>query len=399
VRGNGTYLITGGTGALGLTVAHALVARGARHLVLTSRRGLPDESAKRKVDALVALGATVRVVSADVSDGEAVAQLLSSLRHPLAGIVHAAGVLRDGLALNQTWESFAAVLAPKVLGALELAAHAQDVDFFVLFSSLSGWLGNAGQANYAAANAFLDGLADARGGRSLALAWGPWSGDGMAAGLAARSRQRGLAPFAAEEGAARFIELAGAAGKLEPSVALFKADFSQLARVSGRVPALLSELVTPVSSDVRRGELRQTLLSVPDGRRRALLMEQLEKGLREALALEQALAPERGFAELGLDSLAALEIKRQLESALDLSLPSTLLLDHPTLAALSDFLLRQLFPELTPNDVSASTAALTPLAPARQPAPDALEAEIEALDEAELLARIASKYDRWLSEE
>jgi myxalamid-type polyketide synthase MxaB len=257
---------------------------------------------------------------------------------------------------------------------------------------MAGWLGNVGQANYAAANAFLDGLAAAHGGHVSSIAWGAWAGDGMAATLDERTRQRaearGLRTLSAEQGVHAFMQLAAA--RVEP-VGVLQADWHKLARPGVAVPAVLRELVAPSGHSAARGELRERFFSTSPAQREAWLTSQLESALREALLIDTAIDPQRGFAELGLDSLAALELKRELEVRLDRPLSATLLLDHPSLGALA----RQLARELAPEDAPAPEAPR-----ARQPVAqeDALEAEIAALDESELLARIAGKYERWLGE-
>ena len=210
-RADGSYLITGGLGALGLAVARWLVRRGARHLVLTGRRGAPPE-ARGALEELERLGAAVTVARADVTSEQDMAKVLDDVATsgaPLRGVVHAAGVLDDGTLLRQPWEHFARVLAPKVAGGWNLHAltRGMRLDFFVLFSSATSLLGAPGQGSYAAANAFLDSLAHARreqGLPGLSVNWGPWAGAGMAASVDERHRLRlavaGVRPIAMERG-------------------------------------------------------------------------------------------------------------------------------------------------------------------------------------------------------
>ena len=187
-RADATYLITGGHGGLGLAVARWLVEKGARHLVLLSRSGASSAGEEVAAD-LAAKGATVTTIQADVSNESDLARALSEIRNtmpPLRGVIHAAGVLDDHLLLNLDAESFRRVLAPKVLGAWNLHTLTADLplDFFVVFSSVASVLGSPGQANYAAANAFLDGLAHDRRSQGLpclSINWGPWAEVGMAA--------------------------------------------------------------------------------------------------------------------------------------------------------------------------------------------------------------------------
>jgi acyl transferase domain-containing protein len=190
IRGDGCYLITGGLGALGLKVARHLLDQGARQLVLAGRSGRDDDPA---VEQLRASGAIVRVVKADVARSDHVARLIETCQTqgPLRGVVHAAGVLDDGILVKQTAERFARVMAPKIRGAWELHIQTQTLplDFFVCFSSMASLVGSPGQGNYAAANAFLDALAHhrrARGLAGLSINWGPWADAGMAAKLHSR---------------------------------------------------------------------------------------------------------------------------------------------------------------------------------------------------------------------
>ncbi|NJM56519.1 MAG: SDR family NAD(P)-dependent oxidoreductase [Synechococcales cyanobacterium RU_4_20] len=192
-----SYLVTGGLGALGLILAEWLADQGARHLVLVSRRS-PNPQQQQTLAALAERGVNCDVRSLDVTDADAVAALCAELRQsptPLAGLIHAAGSLADGLLLGQTWEQWQRVLAPKLLGSWNLhqATQADPLDFFVLFSSVASLLGSPGQGNYAAANAFLDAIAQTRraqGQTALSLNWGPWAGAGMAEAVRPNRRLR-----------------------------------------------------------------------------------------------------------------------------------------------------------------------------------------------------------------
>ncbi len=242
VRGSATYLITGGLGALGLTAARWLVEQGARHLLLIGRKG-PQPGAAAELDELAQMGVSVRVVQADVAELGELAAALEQIDEgtPLKGVIHCAGVLDDGALLQQSSERFAKVLAPKAQGAWNLHQLTQDMalDFFVLFSSASSVLGNRGQANYAAANACLDALAQhrhARGLPALSINWGAWAEAGMAAGLA-RSRRaqmavQGVRMITPAEGTAALARLLGQSA---PQVGVFALDWAKL---QAREPAL-----------------------------------------------------------------------------------------------------------------------------------------------------------------
>ncbi|WP_226594929.1 SDR family oxidoreductase, partial [Microseira wollei] len=211
IQPDGSYWITGGLGALGLEVAEWLVEKGARQLVLTGRSQV-SVAAKQRISSFEQSGARVLVVKADVSQPNQVVEVLEKIQKelpPLRGIIHAAGVLDDGVLQQQSIERFGRVMAPKVAGAWNLHNLTANLplDFFVGFSSVAALFGSAGQGNYAAANAFMDGLAhyrQAMGLPGLSINWGPWANVGMAASLESRSRDRiqtmGMAAIPVERG-------------------------------------------------------------------------------------------------------------------------------------------------------------------------------------------------------
>ena len=255
VRDDATYLVTGGVGGLGLAMARWLVDRGARHLVLVGRSA-PSEQARARIREIEGAGAHVDVLSADVARPGEVAAVLADIDRegpPLRGIVHAAGVVDDAVLLQQDWPRFERVMAPKVEGAwnLHVLARTRPLDFFVLFSSVASLLGSAGQANYAAANAFLDALAHRRraeGLRGLAVNWGPWAEVGMAARLGDADRRRlarsGLSPMPAD----RALDALGRALAANVAqAAILEMDWRVQAQERPRAGAapLASELVSP----------------------------------------------------------------------------------------------------------------------------------------------------------
>ncbi len=316
-----TVLITGGTGTLGgLLARHLVTAHGVRRLVLAGRRGHAPELR----DELTGLGADVTVAACDVADRTELAGLLAA--HPPTIVVHAAGVLDDGVAMTMTPERLDAVLRPKAEAALALHELTRDLPLkaFVLFSSAAATAGSAGQANYAAANAVLDALAchrRARGLPALSLAWGLWAErSGMTRHLGATAGS-----LSTEEALALFD---AAVGHSEPVLVPTRLN------LGGEVRPLLRELVsTPETPD---GSLRK-LLDLLDGpeRERALLDLVLEK---VAVTLghdgTEELSPHTGFLEMGVDSLAAVRIRNHLGEALDVRLPPTVTFDHPTPTAL-----------------------------------------------------------------
>ncbi|WP_345515096.1 SDR family NAD(P)-dependent oxidoreductase, partial [Phytohabitans houttuyneae] len=348
-------LITGGTGGLGAIVARHLVSHhGVRRLVLASRRGGGD-------DLVAELDAEVTVVACDVADREALAELLA--RHPVTAVVHAAGVLDDGVVESLTPERFDTVLRPKVDAAWYLHELARDVETFVLFSSAAGVFGGAGQANYAAGNAFLDALAAHRRAEGLpaaSLAWGPWT-EGMAvdAELAARA---GMPPLTAEQGVA-LLDAALATG--EPVVAPIRLDLPAI-RAAGEIPPILRGLIrTPVrrarASEASRG-LAQRLAGLDEAERRDTVLELVRGQVAAVLghAGAERVDPAKAFQELGFDSLTSVELRNRLGTATGLRLPATLVFDYPTPRSLAGYLLEELFGTEDAEPAAARTAlALT----------------------------------------
>ena len=346
MRSDATYLVTGGLGALGLAVARGLVRRGARHIVLVGRRP-PTADAIRALDALAAEGATIRTACADVADRPALEALFADLytsMPPVRGVVHAAGVLDDGVLAQQDWSRFEQVLRPKLLGAghLDELTRAMSLDFFVLFSSAAGWLGAAGQANYAAANASLDGLAIARraaGRPGLSIAWGRWAEAGMAASVR-RSEEwdsTGLGAIPVDAGVETMFDLTRRGAT---QVAVVPVEWTRyLGKVFGDSPPrffaeVLGHAVAPAAV---RAPLVATLRDTPRGQRRAALERHLEGIVRRVVGVPaaQSIASDLPLRELGLDSLMTVELRNAIAQAIDHPLPATLLFDHPSLRELT----------------------------------------------------------------
>ncbi|HEY3998699.1 MAG TPA: SDR family NAD(P)-dependent oxidoreductase, partial [Candidatus Xenobia bacterium] len=357
VRSDATYLVTGGLGAIGRRVAEWLVAQGGRHLVLTSRR-VPEGEALSWVDPLRAIGAEVQVSAVDVSRADQVEALfgrMAATMPPLAGVLHLAGVLDDGTLASQTWERFATVLAPKALGAWHLhrATEKLALDFFVLFSAATSLLGNPGQGNYAAANAFLDGLAawrQAHGLPGVAINWGAWA-TGMVATLEEAHRQRmavhGWSLMEAENGLAWLGRLLRHHGE----VAVLPVDWQRMAsRFEGATPPFLSE-VMPAAEKLARvdkahshSELLVRLQAAAPDRQRDLLVDLIQAQVARVVGLgsPSEVRTRQSLKDMGVDSLMAVELRNALGGALAQKLPATLAFDHPTVERMADYLLGRL---------------------------------------------------------
>ncbi|MGW3431298.1 SDR family NAD(P)-dependent oxidoreductase [Streptomyces melanosporofaciens] len=375
----GTVLITGAGGVLGGLVARHLVAEhGIRRLLLVSRRGRAAESMTALETELTALGASVDIAACDVADRDALADLLAGLPddgHGLTGVVHAAGLLDDGTVTSLTPERLDAVLRAKVDGAWHLHELTRrfDVAMFALFSSAAGVLGSAGQANYAAANTFLDGLAQRRRAMGLpgvSLAWGMWAErSGMTGHLAeadlSRMTRGGLVPFSSEEG----LRLFDTAGRLAEGVVVpARLDLGHLAATADTtpVPPLLSGLVRrPVvsrrasaqdESGSQEAPLVRRLAGLGQGERQRTLLRLVQEHAATVLGHGSASAvdTDRGFLELGFDSLTAVELRNRLNAATGLRLPATLIFDYPTPAALAAHLNAEIAPVAAddPTDVA-----------------------------------------------
>jgi acyl transferase domain-containing protein/acyl-CoA synthetase (AMP-forming)/AMP-acid ligase II/thioesterase domain-containing protein/acyl carrier protein len=359
---DGTVLITGGTGALGAELARHLVAeRGVRHLLLTGRRGPQAPGARELLGDLEELGAKVGIVACDAADRAALAEVVERCEPPLAAVVHAAGVLDDGVLDSLTSERMAAVLRPKADAAWNLHELTRDMGLsaFVLFSSVSGLLGRAGQGNYAAANSFLDALAHRRAAEGLpavSLAWGPWEhADGMTAGQPPQHPQPSdvLVPLSTRQGLALFD---AALRSTEPVLAPILLDRAALRSGARQLPPPLRGLVRqdrPTAAATASGSAgspgqmlepgawRKRLAPIPPGEREAALMELLRADVAAVLGYQNAdaLPAGRTLADLGFDSLTAVQIRNRLSMALKLRLSAAVVFEHRTAEELARHLL------------------------------------------------------------
>ncbi|MFE4014209.1 type I polyketide synthase, partial [Streptomyces sp. NPDC059112] len=374
--GQGPVLVTGASGALGGLVARHLVSvHGVRELVLVSRRGPVAEGMDQLEAELVGLGAGVESVACDVADRDALARVLDG--RELTAVVHAAGVLDDGVLESLDASRLDKVLRPKVDAAWNLheLTRGLDLSAFVVFSSAAGVFGNAGQANYAAANVFLDALAQARraeGLPGLSLAWGLWAGSSaMTAGLGEADRQRitrlGAEALSETEG----LELldravAGDPGGLLVPVRLDLGALRSADVAVELVPPMLRGLVPGRGRARRRAagaggggsELARTLGALDVSARAAYVLDLVRSAVSTVLghASPEAVEPEKQFRDLGFDSLTAVELRNRLASTTGLRLPATLVFDYPTPAALAGHVLTEVV-----GEAEHATAALAPV--------------------------------------
>ncbi|GHD52876.1 hypothetical protein GCM10017083_28820 [Thalassobaculum fulvum] len=354
-RTDRSYLITGGLGGLGLAVADWAVRKGARHLVLVSRRK-PDADTAARLDRLRAAGAEVRTVAADVSRVAEVERVLSGIAAgsaPLAGVFHAAGELDDGPLAEMTPARLHRVMAAKIDAARHLDRLCGPLDAFVLFGSAAGLLGSPGQANHAAANTALDALAERRRAHGLpavCIAWGPWRDVGAAdrLGIADRLAETGMGTLSPAEGIAA---LEAALDAPFARVAALPIDWPALRRHFGdTVPAIFRKLVepapapaeAPVAAPAPATDLRAELAALPAARRVERMAVLVEAEARSLLAVGGAVPRDRPLNELGLDSLMAVELRNRLGALAGEALPATLLFNYPTVAALAGHLVERL---------------------------------------------------------
>ncbi|WP_049580668.1 type I polyketide synthase, partial [Streptomyces sp. SBT349] len=362
----GTVLITGGTGALGTHVARRLARNGASHLVLTSRRGIAAPGAAELGDELTALGARVTVAACDLADRDSVAALLAE--HPPTAVVHAAGVNAGGPLHATDVADLAEAAGAKATGARHLDELLDDtpLDAFVLFSSVAGIWGSGGQGGYAAANAHLDALADRRRARGLtatAVAWGPWAGGGMAHDEAVdRLRHQGV-PALAPDAAVTALEAALADDTATAAVADVRWDLFAPTFTAARARPLIGDLPEVRAALATDGTapgdgLGERLAALPARNRDHALLELVTAHVRAVLDHGSAagIAADRAFKDLGFDSLTAVELRNRLTAETGLSLPTTLVFDHPTPAALTAHLSERILgtdPDAAQPDISA----------------------------------------------
>jgi acyl transferase domain-containing protein/thioesterase domain-containing protein/D-arabinose 1-dehydrogenase-like Zn-dependent alcohol dehydrogenase/acyl carrier protein len=369
----GSYLITGGFGALGLLVAKLLAERGAKHLILVSRRGAPEGS-EEALDELKELGATVTVGKADASKQDQLQALFDNAKaagHPIVGAMHSAGVIDDKMLMDLDWASFEKVMAAKVAGARNLHMLMQDPshEFCVFFSSATSAIGNVGQANYAAANMFLDSLAKHRrasGLPGLSINWGPWAEVGMAAALDAKTFEAGGLGLIAPKKGMEILEQCMVQETHAQVVISLVTWATFLGRMGKNVPALFTVMKEANASSGGGGgggggkkkkkggggaggsaaaeALIKRLLAVPEAKRQPVLGGMIQASVMEVLGVTDpaAVGLKQALSEVGMDSLMAVEVQNVLAEMVGATLPGTLLFDYPTIDAISNFFLDEI---------------------------------------------------------
>ncbi|MDE5102206.1 MAG: SDR family NAD(P)-dependent oxidoreductase, partial [Trichodesmium sp. St19_bin2] len=371
IQTEASYLITGGLGALGLEVAQLLVQQGVKSIALVGRNS-PSETAQESIQELEAAGTQVSVFLGDVSvekDMVNIFQKIQTSLPPLKGVIHAAGVLDDGFIQQMTWQQFTKVTAPKVTGTWNLHKLTKDIplDFFVCFSSLASVLGSPGQSNYAAANAFMDAVAQYRqnlGLPGLSINWGPWANVGIAARMGAQQQGRlqsqGLQGIQTEQGLQALEEVLATD---EAQIAIFNIDWPHLLSQFGQMtPAFLSEIASqhPLQGKANQGPKQRELLeqmkvATTDQRQRLMvdyLIGVVAKVLRRGK--NDLPDPEEGFFNLGMDSLMALDFGQMIQVDLGITLSSTSTFEYPNIQALAEYL-EEIIPKVDEKEAEYET--------------------------------------------
>ena len=342
---NGTYLITGGMGAIGLEVAQWLITKGVTNLVLLGRSGVKPEL-QDKLQKIQEYS-QINLIKADVADTNQLAQALLQIEStlpPLRGVIHCAGVIDDRSISNQDWSSFSKVLAPKVQGAWNLHSLTQkyDLESFILFSSASSLLGSAGQANYCAANAFLDTLAHGRrslGLPAIAINWGAWNNTGLTANtqITASLKQKGIGSIKPIQG----IEILEQLLLDSPAqIGVVPLDW-QVWQENNLATPFHSNFIVSTNTSDNNTDIKQQLLAIDITQSRDLLIKNISEQVGNILGIKNLnkIDLNLGFSELGLDSLGSVELRNKLQSSYDLKLSQTVIFDYSNIKTLADYLL------------------------------------------------------------
>ena len=411
LKSDGTYLITGGLGALGLKIAQWMVEQGVRYLVLTGRRGASPQ-AQETITSIEQTGAKVLVAQADVSDETDMVRVLEDVKAsmpPLQGIIHAAGVVGYQAIKDIDLNTFESVLRPKVLGAwiLHQLTKEMKLDFFVGFSSIASVWGSKGNAHYAAANHFLDALAYYRQGLglpALSVNWGPWAEAGMASSEEAQQwlTRMGVKALQPDESLTALGLLLGGDSPQTTVANIDWTRFKGIYEAKGKRP-LLEKIETQhkeaAKQQKQQSEILQKLEAAPESDRVSDLIAYLQAEVAAILGLGVSKLPDpsRGFFEMGMDSLMAVELKERLEASLGASLPATLAFESPTIKDLAEYLGKEVlnWKPVIYNTVSQDASSLnggnSRTGLAREDELNVSVSKIEQLSEDEVEASIAER--------
>lgn len=399
--GDATYLITGGLRGLGPVVAEWMAGKGARHLVLMGRNtALPE--AETVIERMKQAGVNVLAMQGDVSSMEDVEKILEEIKStmpPLRGVIHSAGALDDAMLLRQDWSRFETVMAAKVTGTWHLHTLTRDMplDFFVMFSSGGSLIGSAGQANHAAANAFMDGFSHYRralGLPAITINWGAWSDVGAAADRNLAD-ERKVATFSPQEG---LEALEWVLQQNEIQVGVLAADWREILKpyMPGEEPALFQEVAREVRGRTMKKKvptaeksLRRQLEETVPNKRKTLLLNHIRQKAAGVLSVNNAntLEIHQPLQSMGLDSLMAVELRNKLGQSVEKTLSATLLFEYPTISALADHLAREVF---MLDAAQTSPAEPVEKAQASMPSPGET-ASLDNLSDDELAAMLKHK--------
>jgi malonyl CoA-acyl carrier protein transacylase len=358
IDSSGSYLITGGLGALGLQVANFLVEKGARHLLLVGRQGAVSPEAQAEVKQLEDKGALIKIVKADISQSDSVATLVAAIDIPLRGVVHVAGVLDDGMLRDQNQERFLKVMAPKVHGAWNLHQITKDMslDFFICFSSMTSVLGALGQGNYAAANTFMDALCHHRcalGLPSVSINWGPWASSGMATRLDEDLQRRwdaiGFGMISPSQGMYIF---AGLLSSSVPQVGVMPINWSKYPATSAFLSYFQKAPEPKKEHEQTPANFLETIKAAEKEQRYMFLVNHVQSQVSKILGYQKdrAFSISEGFFDLGMSSLTSVELRNDLQTSLGCRLPATLTFDYPTIKKLVDYLMTDVLEEPVDED-------------------------------------------------
>ncbi|MEM1168618.1 MAG: type I polyketide synthase [Cyanobacteria bacterium P01_H01_bin.35] len=370
-----SYLITGGLGALGLEIANFLVQQGAKNLILIGRN-TPSTTATESIQKLETAGAQVSVLLGDVSQEKEMVEIFQKIRTslpPLKGVIHAAGMIDDGSLQKMSWQQFTKVTAPKVAGTWNLHKLTKDIplDFFVCFSSIASVLGSPGQGNYAAANAFMDAIAQYRqslGLPGLSINWGPWANIGIASRMGAQQQNRlqtqGIQAIQPEQGLQAFAEILTSH---QAQVVVFPVEWPQLLTQFGSTtPGFLSEIASQfdLQGQTNQGAKLQDFIEqlkvAETEQRQRLIIDYLVSIVAKVLrrSKNDLPDPEEGFFNLGMDSLMALDLSQKIQVDLGISLSSTATFEYPDIRALAEYL-EETLPKVDTTQTESETSDST----------------------------------------